>query len=115
MIACAERPTSRTGFGGNASALTARATPPPISASITRVGGKPDPEGSRSTSRIADTAASVTSTGPPPRTTAVAIASTTSTPSCHPPLPIPLTSRSATPTPSTTPPISSIARSGRWP
>ena len=60
-----ERPTSSTGSCGKASALMARATPPPISASKSRSGGSPLPVGSISTSRIAETAASVTTIGPP--------------------------------------------------
>ena len=87
-IACVERPTSSSGLGGNASALTASATPPPASASISRVGGIRSPFGSISTSRIADTAASVTSTGPPPISTAAAMASTTISPSWAGPVPI---------------------------
>jgi hypothetical protein len=71
--------------------------------------------GSSTTSRIADTAASVTSSGPPPRITAADIASSTIRPIWAGPLPITRTSRSATPMPITTPPISSTARSERWP
>ena len=82
---CTERPTSRTGLSGKASALIASATLPPTSASIRRVGGKAVPLGSSTTSRIAETAASVTSSGPPPSATAADMARITITPSCSGP------------------------------
>jgi hypothetical protein len=91
-------------------ALTTSETAPPISASRKRSGETP-PSGTWTVaSRIADTPASVTSSGPPPTSSAVLMAKTTRTAICHPPVPIPRTNRSAMKIPTATPRASSVAR-----
>ena len=91
-----------TGSGGNTSVWTMSATPPPMRTSSRRTSGV---EESVET-RIAETAASVTSSSVPPKMTAASIASTTSRPIWGSPVPIARTSRSASTMPSITPPMS---------
>ena len=115
-IACAARPGASAGSGGKSSELTTRATTPPIAPSAIRVGEKPSAApGSIATSRIAETAASVTSSSPPPTASAVPMASTTRTPICQAPVPMTEMSSEATVMPSTTPPTSWSARPARSP
>jgi hypothetical protein len=64
---------------------------------------------------MAETLASVISSGPPPTSTAADMANTTIRPTCGGPFPSRRTSRSAISTPSTTPPVSSSARWRCWP
>ena len=71
--------------------------------------------GSSEASRIAEIAASLTSSSPPRNSSAADIARITSTAICHGPVPITNSSRLATVMPSTTPPISSSARLRRCP
>ena len=113
---CIARSTSRRGSGGKKSEATRSPTPPPISASRTRLAEKPaSPPGAMTTSRIAETAASATRSSPPPSRTAADMASRTISPICGGPLPISATIPSATRIPTTTPPTSCSARSRRCP
>ena len=76
---------------------------------------KPDVVGSIDASRMAEIAASLTSSSPPRKTSAALMARITSTAICSGPVPITKMRMLATATPSTTPPISSIARRRRLP
>src|SRR4051794_22810927 len=91
--ALAQRTTCRTGSGGNTSACTAKATPPPTSASIGRVGNRPWLDGALEPMMIAETLASIVSIGPPPTSTAADMANTIIRPTCGGPLPSTRTSR----------------------
>src|SRR4051812_13244684 len=81
----AARTTCRTGSGGNTSACTAKATPPPTSASIGRVGNRPSLAGALEPMMMAETLASTISIGPPPTSTAADMANTIITPTCGAP------------------------------
>ena len=68
----ASRRTKAMGSIGAITKFSSSATPQPISASAARVNDRPSVGGCSVTTRIADTAAWVTSSGPPPRKTAIA-------------------------------------------
>ena len=76
---------------------------------------KPDVVGSNEAMRIAEIAASLTSSSPPRKTSAAVMARITSSAICHGPLPSRKTSTLATAMPSTTPPSSSSALRRRRP
>ena len=76
---------------------------------------KPDVSGANEAIRIAEIAASFTSSSLPRNTSAAVIARITRTPICSGPLPIRKTSRLATEMPSSTPPSSSNALRRRRP
>ena len=112
---CATRLTIRTGSGENSSDAIASATLPPIRPSKTRSMMKAESCCGSAASRIADTAASLTSTSPPRSASAADIASTISSPVWSGPVPIRKSSAAATAMPSITPPTSSNAWRRRWP